>query len=268
MRFSKFLIVIFTFLLSCSQAAFGQFEVYPEIGINAGSHFLKSDYGQRGNFKNNIQNSGYIIGISYYLNFAYSTFNSNSFFSHLREHTKIRTDLTFSHTELQHFGKWVDPKRTSLGAQQLRAMRGESNIIGFGVGGEYSFKSIHAFESTDGGFSPFISLGLQVNYYNPKTYSLMGDINNPDNVFPKYINGFTNDAGFTGSIWGGAGIRYKIDVFNDFILEFRGQQYFQDWVDGLNPNPDTFPENKHKDWSAYLTLGYILYLDKNNPMFE
>ena len=45
------------------------------------------------------------------------------------------------------------------------------------------------------------------------------------------------------------------------MLDLRGQYYFSNWVDGLNPNPAVYKENKANDWNIWLNFGYIYYLD-------
>jgi hypothetical protein len=52
--------------------------------------------------------------------------------TYFNEHFKLRSELSFNKTELQHFGKYVDPKKTSLDAQQLRAMSGSTSVANFG----------------------------------------------------------------------------------------------------------------------------------------
>jgi hypothetical protein len=45
--------------------------------------------------------------------------------------------------------------------------------------------------------------------------------------------------------------------FND---RFEISNIFSNWVDGLNPNPAIYKENKANDWLVWLNVGYIYYL--------
>jgi hypothetical protein len=43
-------------------------------------------------------------------------------------------------------------------------------------------------------------------------------------------------------------------------VDLRFQYYFSNWVDGLNPNPVTVPENRANDCLVWLNVGYIYYI--------
>jgi hypothetical protein len=44
------------------------------------------------------------------------------------------------------------------------------------------------------------------------------------------------------------------------MIDLRVQYYFSNWVDGLNPDPTIYKENKANDWNVWLNFGYIYYL--------
>jgi len=262
MRLLQQIIIPFLFLIGFANIASAQgFDFYQEIGIVAGPSFLKSDYGQRDNWQTNASNFGFGIGIVHYMSWAYTRYNGSGLMSHLREHTKVRSELSFTNAKFQNYGKYIQDYLTSPDAMQLKAMRGETNVVNLGMGAEYSFRSIHDYEASDGSFSPFVSLGLQANYYMPKSYSLLGDYSTPGVLFPKFAGGITNNSALTGSLLMGVGTRYKLDAMNDLILELRGQYYFSDWVDGLRPPPATNSGNKYNDWNVWFNFGFIHYLE-------
>ena len=262
MQFCKYIAIPLFFLFSNPFSSCAQ--VYQELGIVTGPVFLRSDYGERNDFQTNIENSGVGIGVAHFLNFAYSRYRNNDTKTFIREHFKLKMDFSYSRAELQHYGKWVDKPGNSIGTRQLKAMRGETQILSLGIGFEYNLRNIHVFEATDGSFNPFIGLGAQYNYYSPKTYSLLGSMDDSAVVFPKYIGGFTNKSGGAFSISGSLGTRYKLSVMSDLIVELKTQYYFSDWVDGLNPNPNNYKENKANDWNVWFNIGYIMYLE--NPL--
>lgn len=234
---------------------------YHELGIYTGPLAFFSDYGERGNFQNDSNNNGFGIGITHHLNLAYINYRQNPFITHLREHVKIRTELVYSFSELRHYGIYVKNAATSKPAFLLSQMRNETQIISLGIGGEYSLRNIHNFEMTDGSFSPHLSFGAQISYYDPNNYTLLGLIDNPDVVFPKYLKSIDNRSGFVASVTGGIGCRYKIDVLSDIIVDLKYQHFYSDWIEGVNPDPARFKENKANDGLMWITFGYIRYMD-------
>ena len=74
------------------------------------------------------------------------------------------------------------------------------------------------------------------------------------------MGGVSNSGGNVWSVVGNVGTRYKLNVMSDLIIDLRGQYYFSDWVEGLNPVPSMNPGNKFNDWSVWFSIGYIRYL--------
>ena len=149
-------------------------------------------------------------------------------------------------------------------------MRGSTAVTNIGMQLEFFPLSIRDFTATDGSFAPFISLGSHFSFYNPKTSTSYGNGKLTEaNVFsPKYwvpsdgeAHGFTNKGGSVWSIVASVGTRYKLTPLSDLMLDLRAQYYFSNWVDGLNPNPTIYKENKANDWNIWLNFGYIYYLD-------
>jgi len=44
------------------------------------------------------------------------------------------------------------------------------------------------------------------------------------------------------------------------MIDMRLQYYFSNWVDGLNPDPTIYLENRANDWNVWFNVGYIYYL--------
>lgn len=136
-------------------AAFAQFGFSHEIGVIVGPVALQSDYGERHDLSTNAGNTGIGVGIIHYLNFSYKAecncYARETFFN---DHFKVRTELSYSKTNLQHFGKWVDDSKTSVTAQQLRNMRGSTAITNIGMQLEYYPLSIRDFTASDGSWAP------------------------------------------------------------------------------------------------------------------
>ncbi|MGG7033877.1 MAG: THC0290_0291 family protein [Flavobacterium sp.] len=261
MQIFRFSIIAFLSLLLFSQKATSQMRSYQELGVFTGPLLFFSDYGERGNFQNDSNNNGFGIGVSHYVNFAYIGYRDNSIVTFLREHIKLKSEFSYSKSDLRHYGKYVENAATSKPAFLLSQMRNETQIISLGIGGEFSIRSIHNFEMTNHSLSPHISFGAQISYYDPHNYTLLGLIDNPDVVFPKYLKSIDNSSGFAGSVIGGIGCRYKIDVLSDFILDLKYQHYFSDWIEGVNPDPARFKENKANDGLMWLSFGYIRYFE-------
>ena len=242
-------------------AAFAQFGFSHEIGVIVGPVAMQSDYGERHDLSTNAGNTGFGIGLVHYLNFSYKAeCNCYTPETYFNDHFKVRTELSYSKTNLQHFGKWVEDSRTSVTAEQLRNMRGSTAITNIGMQLEYFPLSIRDFTATTGSLAPFVSLGAQFSHYNPEASSTTGPltvINTPI----KYRDAFTNDSGTVWSVVASVGTRYKLNEMSDLMLDLRFQYYFSDWVDGLRPNPDRYSENKANDWLIWLNVGYIYYLN-------
>lgn len=257
----KKILLLLTLALGGIQSSFAQFGLGHEIGVIAGPLALQSDYGERYDLSTNTGNIGYGVGIVHYLNFAYNPdCNCLRQYTYFSDHFKVRTELSYNKTKLQHFGKWVDPSRTSVVAEQLRNMRGETAITNLGMQLEYFPFSIRDFMAQDGSFAPFVSLGAQFNYFDPEATSTTGPltiINTPQ----KYRDAFRNESGTTWSVVSSVGTRYKLSELSDLMLDMRFQYYFSNWVDGLSPNPDRYPENKSNEWMVWLNVGYIYYIN-------
>lgn len=232
-----------------------------EIGAIVGPVAFQSDYGERGDGSTFTGNSGFAIGLVHYLNFSYNAeCNCYSRQTYFNDHFKVRTELSYINAKLQHEGKWVDPSKTSVVAEQLRNMRGEASIINVGMQLEYFPLSIRDFTNTVGSFAPYVSAGAQFSSYSPEATSTTGPLtilNTP----VKYRNGFTNEDGTTWSVITSVGTRYKLGDYSDLLVDLRFQYYFSDWVDGLRPDPNVYTENKANDWMVWLNFGYIYYLN-------
>lgn len=267
----KLFIILFTVQLS-----FGQLGFSHEIGVIAGPVAFKSDYGLRGEFETNAGNTGMGIGIVHYINFSYSAdcncYTTDTYFN---DHFKLRTELSFNKTKLEHFGEYVDPAKTGLNAQRLRAHTGEANNFDVGMQLEYFPLSIRSFQAFGYKFAPFISLGAHFVSFNPKVSTDFNNKNvkdlsnfyNPwysDNPYNQYTNptGLKEPIDVTGgstwSVVSSIGVRYKLTTVSDLMLDLRGQYYFSDWVDGLDHGLEY---NKYNDWLVWLNFGYIFYFD-------
>jgi hypothetical protein len=260
----KLKVITLVVFIGFSNNVFSQFGISHEIGVIAGPLEFRSDYGQRNDEKTNTRNVGYAFGIIDYLTFSYRN-NLNSYFS---EHFRVRTELSYSKTDLHHYGKWVDNNSNSIGTQQLRAMYGSTQLINFGPQLEFSPFNIHRFERSDGAFGPYIGFGAQISYYTATAASTLGELGNPLTTFPKYLvpsdghpHGYSNESKVVFSGVANIGTRYKFTPMSDLLLNIQVQYFNSDWVDGLNPNKDLYEENKDYDSTVWIALGYIYYLD-------
>jgi hypothetical protein len=52
--------------------------------------------------------------------------------TYFNDHFKLRSELSYNKTDLEHFESGY-PERTSLGAKQLRAMKGSTAVTNIGV---------------------------------------------------------------------------------------------------------------------------------------
>lgn len=261
------LIVMLIFWKSSSLLA--QFGFSHEVGIITGPVAFQSDYGQRYNLDTNLGNTGMGAGLIHYLNFSYrADCNCYTPETYFNDHFKVRSELSYSKTNLNHFGKWSE--KNSTGGEQLRGMHGSTSVTNLGMQLEYYPFSIRDFAASPGTFAPYVSLGAQYNFYKPEVSTSFGDgkLLNVNNIFPKYWtpsdgkpHGFSNESGSTWSIVSSLGTRYKLNLLSDLMVDLRLQYYNSNWVDGLNPNRNLYPENRANDWLVWLNFGYIYYLN-------
>jgi hypothetical protein len=249
-------------LLGCAIPAFSQGGIVHEIGVIAGPVQFRSDYGQRDDVQTNLNNTGFGLGIIDYLNFSYND-NRNIYF---KEHFKVRNELSYSKTDLQNYGQWVE--KNTLPSKQLAAMRGSTQLINLGTQLEFYPVHIHDFENTMGSFAPYIGLGVQMSYYTAAVTSKMGQLGNVATTYPKYLvpsdghaHGYANESKAVFSEVINIGTRYKLNQMSDLIIDLRYQHFESDWVDGLNPNNDIYTENKSNDALLWISVGYIFYLE-------
>ncbi len=265
---SKLIIAGFFIFLGFSNSVRAQLGFSHEIGFIAGPVAFQSDYGERYDLSTNAGNTGYGVGLIHYINFSYAAeCNCYTPETYFNDHFKLRSELSYNKTDLQHFGAWVAPNKTSNEANQLRAMRGSTAVTNIGMQLEYFPFSIRDFTSTIESWGPFISLGAQFSFYNATASSTLGKLGTPTTTFPKYLEptddrpyGFSTESNSVWSVVGSIGTRYKLSPLSDFMIDLRGQYYFSNWVDGLNPNPEIFKENRANDWLIWLNVGYIFYL--------
>ncbi|OZV70694.1 THC0290_0291 family protein [Winogradskyella aurantia] len=250
-----------------SQQGFSQLGFSHEIGAFVGGVAFQSDFGVRSNFETNAGNTGLALGLVHYINFSYradcSCYTTDTYFN---DHFKIRSEISWNRTNLEHFGAWVEDSRVSDNADRLRAHSGKAENWDIGMQLEYYPRSIRAFSAGAYSFAPFFALGAHFVAYNPSVSTTYGD-GNPDN--PNNFYSFWQDAsggdpfvsdesGSTWSVVASAGTRYKLTVLSDLFVELRWQYYFTDFIDGLDHKLNS---NKSNDWNLWLNFGYIYYLD-------
>lgn len=261
----------FVVFIAATFAAYGQLGFSHEIGVIAGPVEFKSDFGVRNDLETNIGNTGIGFGIVHYINFSYradcNCYTTDTYFN---DHFKLRSEISWNKTKLDHFGKWT--KRPNDGAARLRGHHGEANNLDVGMQLEYFPLSIRSFQAFSYRFAPFVSLGVHYTSYNPKAstdYIRLdqngnvdndyGNIQDPTNFWSAWEPGSVNpDSGSTWSFVGSVGVRYKLNTLSDLMLDLRWQYFGNNWIDGLNHQLES---NKANDWLVWLNFGYIYYLD-------
>jgi hypothetical protein len=266
----KQLTFIFVLILGINEC-YSQLGFSHEIGVIAGPVAFQSDFGVRRDFETNAGNTGIGIGLIHYINFAYrADCNCYSTDTYFNDHFKLRNEISWNKTKLDHFGKWVDASRTGQNAERLRRHSGEAQNFDIGTQIEFFPKSIRSFQAFSYSFAPFVSLGVHFTSANPTVETTYGDANieNMNNFYQPWVNAAipdTNDDPFlfngnetSWSVVGSIGTRYKLTVLSDLMLDLRWQYYFNDRVDGLDHN---LSSNKANDWLVWLNFGYIYYLN-------
>lgn len=251
-----------TAILLGASFSYGQLGFSHEIGAIVGPVQMRSDFGVRNSEETNLGNTGIGIGIVHYINFSYradcNCYTTNTYFN---DHFKLRSEISWNKTQLNHFGEFVEASNTGENAERLRRHSGEANNFDIGMQLEYFPLSIRSFQAFSYRFAPFISLGAHFTSYNPKASTTYGDgsILNSNNFYSFWEPGSINtESGSTWSVVASVGVRYKLTVLSDLMLDLRWQYFGQDWIDGLNHQ---LSFNKFNDWLIWLNFGYIYYLD-------
>mgnify|MGYP001047138130 FL=1 len=271
-QLTSVLFFIFTAFVCNAQLGFSH-----EIGAIIGPVEFRSDFGSRNEEETNLGNSGIGIGLIHYINFAYrADCNCYSADTYFNDHFKLRSEISWNKTILDHHGQWVGPNRTSINADRLRAHHGVAENFDIGMQLEYFPKSIRSFQAFAYKFAPFVSLGVHYTYSSPQGSTDFGDNNiyNANNIYsywysddrylPSVPTGQTReypinlDQRSDWSMVTSVGVRYKLTVLSDLMLDLRWQLYFNDWIDGFNHK---LSYNKFNDWLIWLNFGYIYYLD-------
>ncbi|MGB1451264.1 MAG: THC0290_0291 family protein [Marinirhabdus sp.] len=267
----KILLGVFVLCAATVQQMHGQSGFSHELGVIFGPVSFSSDFGKGANFNVKTGNVGLGIGAVHYINFSYDgklhRYTRATYFNY---HFKIRNELSYHKTNFEHLGPRANPDDTSLFADQLRSMRGSSQVIDVGSQLEYYPFKIRDYALT-GVYRvfPFVSFGLHYVSYDPEVSSALGDLSTlaPNAATPpKYVNSFQNEPGATFSFVFSLGTRIKLDPLTDLMVDFRGQHYLSDYVDGLNPRFEEnglvgVPENRSNDWAYWLNAGVVFYLN-------
>lgn len=257
-------------LLICAffsfQSVLSQTNTFQELGLTVGPTQFRSDYGEENDSKTNMGNSGFGIGLIHYLNFSYNR-SRKDFNNYFNDHFKVRNEISYNKTNLKHLGEWVKASRTTEEANRLRSHKGIAKNLDIGSQLEFYPLSIRDFQSYSPRIAPFISLGIHYTFFYPEVSTdyensdsaAIGDVSDSSNFYSEWDAGSVDaTAGNTFSMVSSVGIRYKLNKDSDLMLDFRGQYYFNDWVDGLNHQLES---NKNNDWLIWLNIGYIYYLD-------
>ena len=254
---TKVILTLMLILSLCTSKAFGQLHISHEIGVIAGPAGFFTDYGERWNVRNNLENEGFGAGLVYYMNFSLkpecSCLPTKLFFT---KHFRIRAEIDYFQSNLDHFGP-VASKNTE-GGRQLRAMHGNTQVYQGGLSLEYHFFGIKEARDFAVLFAPYISLGANYVHFRPDAYSELGPLDSPKVLFNTFEDGLFLEPGNTFSIQGSAGLRYRLGRYNDLQLESRAIYYNSDLIDGLDVQG---PQNKFNDFVLWFNLGYIYYLD-------
>jgi len=266
----KKLFIPFALLLSM-QLSYSQLGFSHEVGIIAGPVAYQSDFGIRSDSDTNSGNTGIGLGVVHYINFSYradcSCYTADKYFN---DHFKIRSEISWNKTKLEHFGRWVASDKTSDESGKLRGHAGEAQNWDIGMQLEFFPKSIRDFSAGIYSFAPFASLGMHYVSYNPSVSTDydnsdllnpndVGNIDDPNNFYSPWDPGSVSDnSGTAWSIVSSIGTRYKLSTLSDLMIDLRFQLFFSDWTDGLNHQ---LTSNKSDDWLVWLNIGYIYYLD-------
>ncbi|MBP1840367.1 THC0290_0291 family protein [Formosa algae] len=221
-----------------------------EIGLLVGPAQMRSDFGLREDKDTNSGNIGFGAGLMFDIN----PMDWGSRRDYVYDHFKLRFDLSYNKTNLQHYGQYVDPDQTGENAERLRNQRGEAKNFSGGIALEYYPLSLRNFFYNFFDFSPYLILGAQMTYANPDS-----NVTDASQIYaPWGLSAVNTESFYTTALNTGVGIRYKVSGYSDFLLEAKWQFFNSDWVDGLNHD---LSYNKNNDSLIWVSVGYVYYLN-------
>jgi len=227
-----------------------------DIGLISGTTSMQTDYGERSHFGSSYANMGFGIGGVYYISYDYLRVKWNDRTTYLKDHLRLRLELSYMKTNLIHRGKYTqgNPAFTDF----YNAMNGTSTILNYGLQFEYTLFNM----SSQKRFNPYVSVGFLGNSNSPKLESTLGNIETNPSLIPSvYNNGVFLDKNNSSSLILGMGARFlPKDYYNKsiYLIDFRWQRFNSDIIDGLKP---TLNANKFNDWLLFFSIGYIYNLN-------
>jgi hypothetical protein len=225
-----------------------------ELGFFVGPVSIQSDYGERGDFGSTYGNVGIGAGVVYYLSFDETRKRWNDYGSYIKNHFRLKLELSYMSDNFIHRGSYADPNDISLEAIKYRAMEGSTKL--FNAGGMMEFNLYEFYQQRI--FNPYLSMGILYSSFDPDLKSKLGDINTDPSLIPAvYDDGIFLEKGSTASFVIGGGARYKLNKF-DLLFDFRGQRFFSNKVDGLDPKLD---QNKFREWLLFFNVGAVFKLN-------
>lgn len=263
-----YLLLVFLCLSTSSVKAQFIFGFSNEIGVGVGPLLFQSDFGLRNDFDTNINNVGLGGAILHYMNFAYrADCNCYSRDVYFNDHFKVRNELNYHITNLSHEGR--EAQKDSEKGRKLRDHKGTASVLQVGSQVEFYPLSVRDFQAGAYKIAPYIGIGGHYVSYRPGYSSIQdGPGTSPENAYfdnflvgDGKLGGIDDTRGSTFALVGTVGIRYKIGILSDLFAEMRYHRYYSDWVDGLNPDPASYPDNKYNDSIVWLTMGYVYYLN-------
>lgn len=256
-----FLILLFGILFWVK--ANGQ-HITNDIGFFTGNTTILSDYGAKGDFESLFSGAGVSFSVVHYMHFFNTSNRWNSSGSGAFNNLMVKTEATFFSTQLEHTGKWVDPSKTSLIANQLRAMKGSVSIINIGLQLEYYMRDLESFITpySDMNLNPYITFG--VNY---ALYSNTLEYDETLGLPTKYTlpNALDIGSGSALNFTIGLGTRYNLTEKIDLAAQFQAQIFLTDGLDGVQPD---VVENQGNDFITIFQVGIIYNLNFNQPLFS
>lgn len=263
MKTKNILLMLF---LALSHSIYSQAQLYNEIGVFVGATQMQTDYGQKDEL--NLGTVSYGVGLLFYTSIDDQDVSFRPIRNYLKNHLKLRTELSFSEFKHDHLSKYAF--KNTLDSKKIAAMHGSTKLVNLGAQLEFYWTNLEGFEydKEPFHFNPFIGFGGGINYYDTKAYSDLGEVGLIATTFEKFTYpnegrpySVSSESKFTSSIATNIGTRVNISRGHHLMMDVRFQYFFSDWVDGLNPNRELFPENVTNDTFISFNVGYIYFFD-------
>lgn len=248
--FYTLFIVLFSITTSNAQSSF-----INEWEASVGYINFQGDFGERGKFDTTLGNSGGVLGAKVYFNLL----DSDRTQCYSCTHIKFNASINTGYSMLSYGTAYQEPSFT-----KLKSFNGQIYFVSLGLNAEYhltDLKNINFFSSgLLNRLDPYFGIGFGGMFHNTEVESSLGNFEKDPSLVPSALKGrIQNGSSFKPMLNAEVGLRYRFDESMQFVFSNKWRYFFDDYVDGINPDPAQV-DNKYNDWFFTPSLGVVIFI--------